>query len=136
MNRRRPGTAACEGFSLLEVVVAFAILALTLGVLYQIFSSAARQAVHAQDFARALALAESKLTDAGIVDVLARGIQSGKTDDHFRWQRTVEPLPLPDEASKGPVALVPYRITVEVRWDDQRAQRRVALTTVRLGPGA
>lgn len=133
MTRRAAGKPHCAGFSLLEVVVAFAVLALTLGALYQIFASAARRAAQAQELTRAVSLAESKLTEAGMVDALARGAQGGTTDDHLRWQRLVEPLPVPDEGAKGQVALVPYRITVEVQWNHGGAQRSIALTTLRLG---
>lgn len=131
MNERRGGRAA--GFSLLEVVVAFAILAIALGALYQIFSSAARQATLVEDYMRALALAEVKLTEAGIAQALGSGVQGGETDDRLRWRRAVEPYVPAQEL--GGSSLRPYRVAVEVRWIHDGRERAVALETVRLGRG-
>uniref|UniRef100_UPI0035939C60 type IV pilus modification PilV family protein n=1 Tax=Thiocapsa sp. TaxID=2024551 RepID=UPI0035939C60 len=56
--RSRPGLQS--GFSLLEVLVAFAILAVSLGVLMQIFSQATRTTLLSSQYSRAASLAESK----------------------------------------------------------------------------
>ena len=132
MNKHGRGKAGCAGFSLVEVVVAFAVLALALGVLYQIFSSTARQAILVQHYSRALAVADAKLTETGINDALA----GGETDDGFRWQRSVEAYAPGDELAAPPAGLRAYRITVEVRWSHDGGERTVALGTVRLEVGA
>ena len=132
MNKHGRGKAGCAGFSLVEVVVAFAVLALALGVLYQIFSSTARQALVVQHYSRALAVADAKLTETGINDALA----GGETDDGFRWQRSVEAYAPGDELAAPPAGLRAYRITVEVRWSHDGGERTVALGTVRLEGGA
>jgi general secretion pathway protein I len=121
----------CAGFSLLEVVVAFAILALALGALYQVFSSAGRRASLAQDYGRAVALADAKLAEPGITATLAPGSQSGESANRFRWQRSVEAALAPAEPAQNAPLL--YRITVEVRWTSDGAERAVTLTTLRLG---
>lgn len=125
----------CAGFSLLEVVVAFAILALTLGALYQIFASAARRAVLVQEYSHAVLLAESKLTEVGAADVIGTGTDAGEFDEQYRWWQRVEPYTPQDGAAARSSALIPYRVMVEVRWGQNEGQRSIALTTVRLGPG-
>jgi general secretion pathway protein I len=120
----------CAGFSLIEVVVAFAILSLSLTALYRVFALAAQQATRAEDHATALALAEARLAEGE--RSLASGEAGGETAEGYRWQRIVEPYAA--FASRAPEAgLAPLRIAVEVRW--QRAGQRysVALETVRLG---
>jgi general secretion pathway protein I len=112
--------SSARGFSLLEVVVALAVLALVLGALYPIFSSSARQALLARDYGEAVSLAQSKLAD---VEVLAPGVQSGQGTGRFRWQRTIEPLASEESAP------VLYRIAVQVQW----GERAITLTTLRLG---
>jgi len=134
MNRRPSRKAGCAGFSLVEVVVAFAVAALALGVLYQIFSSAARQAILVQHYGRALAVADARLTEAGIAEQLASSAQAGETDDRFRWRRTVEPYLPGEELAPASAVLSPYRVTVEVRWSHDGGERAIALSTVRLGP--
>ena len=134
MIRRPCNIRNCAGFSLLEVVVAFAILALALGTLYQIFSSTARRAVLVQQYSHAVLLADSKLTEIGTADALRKGIDAGEFDQQYRWERRIEPYPPYDGATDRPSPLIPYRVTVEIHWGQSEGQRSIALTTVRLGP--
>lgn len=120
------------GFSLLEVIVAFAILALTLGALYQVLSSAARQAVLVQRYTAAVALAESRIAEAGSGRSLARSNETGVSGRHFHWRRTIQPYSTEDELAQAESALVRFRIVVEVRWEDDGTPRSVVLSTVRL----
>ena len=53
-----------RGFSLLEILVAFSIMALSLGVLMEIFADAARNADLARNQMRAVALARDREVDA------------------------------------------------------------------------
>ena len=92
MNRHGPMRRCMGGFSLLEVLVAFTILALTLGVLWQIFSATAQRATVVQDTHRAVMLAESKMSELALTDVVRAGADAGEVDATFRWQRHVEPL--------------------------------------------
>lgn len=110
-----------RGFTLIEVVVAFAVLTLCLGALYPVFASASRRAILAQDYAQAVAVAESRLAEAGVSESLAGSVGAGNAG-RFAWERSVAPF-------------VPgaWRITVEVRWDHDGAQRSISLTTVRMG---
>jgi len=50
-----------QGYSLIEVLVAFTILALTLTVLFRIFSGGLRNVDAAADYAMAVLVAEGKL---------------------------------------------------------------------------
>ena len=131
MISRSCNTRRCAGFSLLEVVVAFAILALALGVLWQIFSGAARRATMVQEYHRAVMLADSKMVELAAADILRPGTEGGEFDAHYRWQRRVEPYIAGDGSPRSTASHVPYAVTVEVRW----GQRSIALTTVRLGRG-
>jgi general secretion pathway protein I len=78
----------CRGFSLLEVLVAFAIMALALGALMQVFSTGLRTVTLGDEYTRAVLLAESKLAAMGVEEPLQEGEQSGTFDEHYRW-RTV-----------------------------------------------
>jgi general secretion pathway protein I len=120
-----------SGFSLIEVVVAFSILALGLGALYRVLSTAARQAVLVQHYTEAMALAESKLGEAS-VGAWPRALDEGTTDGQFRWEQTVQPYSSEDEAADPKPDLVRLRIKVEVRWEHDGAPRSLVLTTVRL----
>jgi general secretion pathway protein I len=125
--------AGCRGFSLLEVLVAFAILALSLGVLYQIFSSAAQRATLLQEYNRAVLLGETKLARIGVEEALVAGSRTGEFDERYRWTSLVEPVPTARRKDPQRVAMRPYRVTVKVDWGKRDQPRSVAFTTIRLG---
>lgn len=128
MTSRMPS----RGFSLIEVVAALAILALALGALYRLLSTAARQASLAQHYTAAVSIAETKLVEAGADAGLARGSDAGLTERRFHWLRSVQPYSSADERPDPQADLLRFRITVEVRWDHDGAPHSVVLTTVRL----
>ncbi|MBK5971209.1 MULTISPECIES: type IV pilus modification PilV family protein [Thiorhodovibrio] len=76
---------AQSGFSLLEVMVAFAILALSLGVLLQIFSSSMNATSLSLDYARAAVVAESRLNSVGLDIPLSEGTYSGDPEQGIDW---------------------------------------------------
>lgn len=80
------------GFSLLEVLVAFSILALSMGTLMQIFSGGLRNVGLSEDYARAVAIAETQLAGAGIEAPLVPGEARGEFADKYRWHFVAKPL--------------------------------------------
>jgi general secretion pathway protein I len=123
------------GFSLLEVLVALSILALSYGTILQLLGSSSRNATRASEYRQALMVAESQLTLAATVKDPAALPRYGAVDDKFAWTLDVTPdaeLTMSEAAS----LYVPLRITVQVSWDgDTRSPGNVSLSTVRIGPG-
>jgi len=118
-----------RGFSLLEVLVAFSILSLSLGVLLQIFSSGLRGAVVVDDYSNAMIIAESQLALAGVEEPLSEGSTNGEIDDRYRWQVTVAAY---EEDETKVSAITPYRVDVTVQWGAGDRQRKISLTTLKL----
>ena len=138
---RRSASRYAEGFSLLEILVAFTLLALAMGVLMQIFSRGVNGAALADRYAKATMHAESKLATVGVEDQLKETTASGKFDDDFTWGLVVRPYqdPLPKEQSVVDFEkLMPtqlYEIELKVNFTaDDRRERVVKLSTLRLGP--
>ncbi len=126
-----PGQA--RGFTLIEVLVAFVILAVALGVLLQVFSTGLRNARVAEAYTTATLYAESMLAAVGIEEPLAAGETSGEFDDRFRWRLDVQPYEISDgddEAAAGRA----FEVVVTVSWGDEDDPRDVTLTTLRLAP--
>ncbi len=134
-SRPACGGRAQGGFSLLEVVVAFAILALSLGLLIQIFSSALRTTVLSGDYSRAATLAQARLNAVGIDMPLEPGSYSGDAQDNLSWQVSIAPYEFGDPAWELP--LNAFLVTSVVSWNGAgNKQRRVSLTSLRLAePG-
>jgi general secretion pathway protein I len=126
-----------RGFTLIEVVVAFIILALSLGVLLQVFSTGLRNVRVSEAYTMAALLAESKLAAVGIEEPLTAGATAGVFDDRFRWRLDVQPYEPdraegPAEGGEGPVRA--YEVVVTVSWNEANEERSVSLTTLRLAP--
>ena len=67
-----------RGMTLIEVLVAFVVLSLTMAVTMQIFSGGIRNARLADSYSRAVFLAESKLAAVGIEQPLTLGESNGQ----------------------------------------------------------
>ena len=123
---RRPLPRASRGFSLLEMVVAIAILGLALGALYQSAGGATRNVRVDEKYAYGVELARSLL--AMNAQVPADGLSNrGETAGGFAWQVETRPLDLQRTALAN-VSL--QTIEVAVSWIDGGKRREVVLNSV------
>jgi len=127
-----------RGFTLVEVLVAFAILAVMLGVLYQTFSSGLDTTGRAERRAHAALHAQSVLAAVGAEDPLAEGETFGDLAGGYRWRTVIQPhesaaaLVSVDKDAAGKA--VAFDVTVTVSWDaSSGGEGSVSLTTLRLG---
>jgi general secretion pathway protein I len=123
----------CRGFSLLEVLVAFTILAMLLGALFQVFSAGLRAARSGDRYTRATVIAQSQLAAIGVEHALLEGITSGTTDDDYHWRVTVRAY-RDDQLPETGLTLQPLAVDVEVFWEEGGAPRTLTLTSMLLGP--
>jgi len=131
---------AQHGFSLLEVLVAFVILALVATALFGLFGGALRNASASEEWSRALLVAQSRLAEAANVQPLREGTTAGtEPDGRISWQSVVAPYVAPDanpdlERASETLTTRLFRVTVDLRYagDDGR-DRTLSLSTVRLG---
>ena len=89
----RPNHNRSRGYTLVEVLVAFVILAMTLTVLLRIFSGGVRNIAVSADYARAVLIAESQLAAAGIDEPFHAGETGGIEDFIDRAFRPQSPPP-------------------------------------------
>ena len=116
-----------RGFSLLEVLVAFAIAALSLGLLYQIMGGNARQAGDMGQRERAMMLAESLLATCDTVP--PEGLNETSQSAGYGWQIRSQPYPTP--ADGAPQAPHLHEVQVSVSWSDGDATRSFQLSSLR-----
>jgi general secretion pathway protein I len=128
---------ACGGFSLLEILVAFVILGLALGVLMRIFSSAMNNVGIAEGYAEAVLIAESRLATVGASVPLVDGETTGETPTGYRWRIAVSRDGAEDSARGGIGQLFGlYHVDVTVSWDAPAGKaRQVRLASLRTGAG-
>ncbi len=124
------------GYTLIEVLVAMTILALSLGVLLQIFAGGLRNISVSGDYARAVLIAETHLDSAGASSVLSPGSSTGITEQKFRWTQTVEDYSFYSDPKLNPKLdpiIRAYTVTVDVEWPHADRVRRVTLKGIKLG---
>src|SRR5450432_1107900 len=84
------------GFSLLEVLAAFVILALVGTALLRVFSGALGNVAASDEYSRATLYAESRLAGLGVEAPLREGTQQGTSDDgYYDWTAKIEPYTPP-----------------------------------------
>ena len=125
----------CKGFSLLEILIAFAIAAIALGLLLRIFSGGVNNAIIADNYTTAVQIAESLLAKTGIETPLQQGQSTGVENNFYQWRVSVAPYQsptLPWELMPENVVLM--EIQVKVSWSESEAlePRFVELSTLRL----
>ena len=130
-----------RGFSLLEVLVAFVILAAVATALFRLFSGALVNASAAAEYSRAVLVAESALTAAAAAQPLREATDAGSTDDgRIEWTTRVAPYAPPDlppqlEGTTEAMPIRLYRVTVDVTFPSPNGSKRTyALATTRIGP--
>lgn len=129
-----------RGYSLLEVIVAFALLALALTLLLGSLSGGSRQVHNADLRSRAVLHAQSLLAVAGVETPLQEGRQQGQWEDgRYRWELQVSPFVEPRggalQASTAVAATGPQlaELSLQVRWGDGDAEQ-LQWRTLRLLP--
>jgi general secretion pathway protein I len=134
------GCRRAAGFSLLEVLVAFVILALVATALYRLFAGSLANVGAAEEYSRALLVAESVLAEVGGTKPLRAGERSGRVEDgQIDWKASVVPWVPPavsPDVESGSESLPTrlYRIAVEVRFPSPAGgQRSFELATTRIG---
>jgi general secretion pathway protein I len=128
-----------SGFSLLEVLVAFVILSLVATALFRLFSGALGNAAAANEWSRAMLVAETQLTTAANVQPLREATEQGNdVDGRIRWQTKVTPYDPPnttDDIARASETMTVrlYRVSVDVNFpSDNGRERTISLSTLKL----
>ena len=113
------------GFSLLELLVAFAIMAMSLGLLYRMAGGSARNVTDATQYQYAVWLADSIL--AGRSNVRADGWNEDGESAGFRWQVRSGRH---NSGINSPQMVPLHRIELSVFWDETSRPKQFNLITL------
>jgi general secretion pathway protein I len=125
-----------RGFALLEILVAFVILALGLAAILTGVSVAMRSDARTQTSRNALRVAQSRLEAAGVTDALVPGYREGRVGNRYVWRQTVTAIQSvtasrdPGDGKPQPPAgnaLTPFWVEVAVRAGDGTVARLAGL---------
>jgi general secretion pathway protein I len=124
----------CKGFSLLEVLVAFTVLALSLGAIFPLFAGVSNSARLSESYGQALMIAESRMAVLSAETPLEYLDQLGQ-DGRFIWHEKVSDYDT-GELSPAVAYMLPRQLDVHVSWVDGSQERAVTLSSVRLSSDA
>jgi general secretion pathway protein I len=122
-----------RGFTLLEVLIAFAIAAAALASLFHLFSTGFLMQSEADRLTAAVALAETQLALAEQGALSSDEARQGRTADGLAWRRTILPLAPPMAQAGGETPLDAYEIQVTVSWGGLAKPKSITLRSLALG---
>lgn len=128
-----PTGSRLRGFTLIEVMAAFAIFAVLFGIVLQILSTSISNTRRSGDYTRAALYAQSLLDVFGLEEPLEAGQWNGSFDEEFGWNLVVEPHDVLDERGIDPETMPVrlYRLVLVVHWGEYRSYREAEFETLR-----
>ena len=120
-----------EGFSLLEVVVALAIMAGGFLVVLNLFSASVRSVDFSGQYLKGVTLANSKINELELLNFQPIEYSgSFKNEESYRWEVDIAPYDSPLNDSDSGIQL--KKVFLKVFWEDRGQTRNVELATLHL----
>ncbi len=123
-NPKRPPEA---GFTLLEVILALAILGIAFALAIELLATGVRSAKASGDYTQAVLLARQKMAEIAVTPNLEGSADGGEFGGGFRWVSGIRPLPQEEDL---PAQL--YQVWVRVTWPGRRGEKSLDLYTLRM----
>lgn len=128
-RRFRVVNSSAEGFTLLEVLVAVALLGIAITVVLQLFSADLKAIAASEEYVSAAARAEAKMREVQDNDTLAEGYTTETTNDGYRLDVSIAST-LRERTDTLQVTLMDILVTV--RWTKGTRERSLSLRTMKL----
>ncbi|ARN82218.1 prepilin-type N-terminal cleavage/methylation domain-containing protein [Methylocystis bryophila] len=121
------------GFTLIETLAAFAVLALAMSQLMATLSGGARNESRADFLLRASREGQSQLDAVGIEGPIAQGETTGAYDDGLLWNLRIDPyVTIKSLTGTGEVASFWLRLTIRRPGSQEGARESLTLTTLKI----
>jgi len=123
-----------KGFTLIEVVVALAILGVGLTVIIELFSGGLRLGRVSMEYTKAVNYARMKMEETMAKPAVEAGTQEGESDDKiFRWQigvKKVDLLSIDKSIDyKPPVEL--FQVKIDVFWKSGAKEKSMSVESLK-----
>jgi len=122
---------ANRGFTLIEVLVAAAVLGITASALFGLFSKSLFNIGRVEDLHRYELAAENLMNEVLLFTILPAGGEAGGVldDSGARWNVTVQPWAPADLESKPAEGIL--RVVVSVTWPGRSIPRRIQIEALK-----
>ena len=125
------------GFTLIEVVVAMAILAIGLTIIIELFSGGLRLGRTSVEYTKAVNYARMKMEEFSLKQTMEEGSEEGMFDDTYHWRidvKRVDVLQVENRPDFEPPAEL-FQVKINVLWKSgsrERSTRIESLRTIKL----
>ena len=120
-----------DGFSLLEVIVALAIMAMGFVTVLQLFSGSIRSVSLSEQYLKGTTLAHSKLGELEVNNYSVTEYEGIFPDEkNYRWQLQVSPHASPLNSKEKNIQL--SEVTLNVLWEDAGKTRDIEFSTLKV----
>ena len=120
-----------DGFTLIEILVAISILAISLVVIMQLFSGGLKSSSLSDKYVRAIFHAREKMEEILVLGVISEGELEGDFDDSYRWKTEIILIPsAEEEESKLPYDT--FDLKVDVIWNEGKKEKRFTVRTLKV----
>lgn len=132
----RRQAASAGGFTLVEVLLAFIVFALSFAVVLEIIASSARATMRARDDTEVALVVQSVIDGVGVEIPVEPGSWAGTQLDRYEWTLVIneylDTSQREDILELAEIAgTVLYRLDLEVRWQAGTRERVETFTTYR-----
>jgi len=104
-------SAACRGFTLLEMIVATAVMSIAVVGLLSLISATLKNAARVRQYDRAAMLARTKMNELLVSPSAAGQALAGQWDESMGWTARADPFEIPPMARQQLI-----RVSLEVWW--------------------
>lgn len=132
--RRRPG-----GFTLLEVMLAFVIFALSFATVLEIMAGSMRSVARASDDTEVALLAQTLMDQVGTEIPVEEGAYSGTSMDRYNWTLGISLYDASDEPERAGMSTPElaelsgvelYRVDLDIDWESGKRGRSLHFSTI------
>ncbi len=118
-----------RGFTLIEVIVALAVLGIGLVVIIELFSGGLRLGKTSEEYTHAVAYARMKLEEISLAEQLQEGEEEGDFDSRFHWRLGVKRVDLlpGDKGAEFRPPVEFFHLTLDVSWKSGFKERKTVL---------
>ena len=128
LNRER--LRCCDGFTLIETLVAMAILSISLVIILQLFSGGLKSSGLSDNYTRAIFHAREKMEEILLDDNFTDGAVEGEFSDGFEWKAQTFRFE-PDQVEEAELPVDIFSIKVDVSWHEGSKEKHFEISTLK-----